>query len=181
MRTVKLHRLVTGLALAAGLILAGTSAIAHDKQAHAAGKSGRVPLPVHIIEKGEQCVEPTEVMRRDHMQFILHQRDKTVHEGVRTTKHSLKNCVDCHADSKTGSVLGKDGFCESCHRYTAVKIDCFECHSAMRETSAAVGTPPSTVRALNTLPEKSNATATAMDGGSAKNAGAVFPPKGKNP
>ena len=30
------------------------------------------PLPE---AKGEQCVEPTEVMRRRHAQFILHQRD----------------------------------------------------------------------------------------------------------
>lgn len=112
-------------------------------------KSARVPVPAFKIntDKGEQCVEPTEVMRRDHMQFILHQRDKTVHDGIRTTKHSLKNCVDCHADTKTGSVLGKDGFCESCHAYASVKLDCFECHSALRE--AATPAPASTVRALS--------------------------------
>ena len=152
MHTVKLHRLVTGLALAAGLILASASSSAHDKEAYAAGKSGRVPLPVHAIEKGDQCVEPVEVMRRDHMKFILHQRDQTMHDGIRTTKHSLKNCIDCHADTKTGSVLGKDGFCESCHSYAAVKIDCFECHSSSREAGAikdSAAMAPSTVRALD--------------------------------
>jgi len=159
MRTVKLHRLVSGLALAAGLILASASSLAHDKEAHAAGKSGRVPLPVHNIEKGDQCVEPVELMRRDHMKFILHQRDKTMHDGVRTTQHSLKNCIDCHADTKTGSVLGKDGFCESCHAYAAVKLDCFECHSSLREASAgkdgAAAVPPaSTARALNVSQKK---------------------------
>ena len=163
MRTVKLHRFVTGLALAAGLILAG----AHDKEAHAAGKSGHVPLPAHTIQKGDQCVEPVEVMRRDHMKFILHQRDKTMHEGIRTTRHSLTNCVDCHADTKTGSVLGKEGFCESCHAYAAVKIHCFECHSSSRQAGATkdnVSAAPSTVRALNVSQKK-----------------ASEPAKGKNP
>jgi hypothetical protein len=153
MRTVKLHRFVTSLALAAGLILAG----AHDREAHAAGKSGNVPLPAHTIQKGDQCVEPVEVMRRDHMKFILHQRDKTMHKGIRTTRHSLTNCVDCHADTKTGSVLGKEGFCESCHAYTAVKIDCFECHSSARQAAAtkdSVSAAPSTVRALNVSQKK---------------------------
>jgi len=195
MHSVKLHRLVTGLVLAAGLVLSGASSYAHGKEARAAGKSGRVPLPVHTIEKGDQCVEPADVMRRDHMQFILHQRDKTMHEGIRTIKHSLKNCVECHANTKTGSVLGKDGFCESCHVYAAVKLDCFECHSALRDASAikkdgaATALPVSTVRVLNVSQKKASEPATAMGGGSAKreavptgtNAGAVFPPKGKKP
>jgi len=94
-------------------------------------KPARVPAPAFSInqDKAEKCVEPTEVMRRDHMNFILHQRDDTMHRGIRTSKHSLKNCVDCHADPKTGSVLGKNGFCESCHQYAAVAIDCFSCHT----------------------------------------------------
>lgn len=123
-------------------------------------KSGRVPTPVFKIntDKGDKCVEPEAVMLRDHMKFILHQRDKTVHDGVRTAKYSLKNCVDCHADAKTGSVLGKQGFCESCHVYASVKIDCFECHSSSREASATNNkTPsPSSVRALNTAHTKGN-------------------------
>jgi len=53
------------------------------------------------------------VHRRNHMELIRHQRDLTVHEGIRTTRHSLANCVNCHADPKTGRVTGsKDAFCE---------------------------------------------------------------------
>jgi hypothetical protein len=135
--------------LAAGLILASSSSLAHEKEGHATGVSGRVPMPVHSVnaDKGDKCVRPEEVMRRDHMKFILHQRDKTMHEGIRTTQYSLKNCVDCHADAKTGSVLGKDGFCESCHAYAAVKLDCFECHSASREAATAAIPAASPVRA----------------------------------
>jgi len=120
--------------------------------AFAAGgkKPERVPLPTIQVNKdrGEQCVEPTDVMRRNHMQFILHQRDETMHRGIRTVKHSLKNCINCHADPKTHSVLGKDGFCESCHRYASVSIDCFSCHSAEREARSAEPAAATGPRAL---------------------------------
>jgi len=108
-----------------------------------AGESkGRVPLPNVVIHKGEQCVEPTEDMRRNHMKYILHQRDDTVHQGIRTSKHSLKNCVNCHADPQTGSVLGKNGFCESCHTYAAVKMDCFGCHTHKAEKNVGLAVDP---------------------------------------
>jgi hypothetical protein len=97
----------------------------------------RVPLPVVHIEQGEACVAPVEEMRRNHMKMLLHQRDRTVHEGIRTTRFSLKNCVECHASRKTGSVLGEEGFCSSCHAYASVKIDCFECHTPLRQARAA--------------------------------------------
>ena len=90
------------------------------------------------IERGEACVAPVAEMRRDHMKMLLHQRDRTMREGVRTTRFSLKGCVDCHASKKTGSVLGQDGFCSSCHEYAAVKIDCFECHTPHRAERTAV-------------------------------------------
>jgi len=156
MRTANLHRLLTGLWLIGGIALASAS-LAHEKAAHATGMSGRVPVPVLNIntDKGDKCVEPKEVMLRDHMKLVLHQRDRTMHDGIRTTQHSLKNCVNCHADPKTGSVLGKDGFCESCHQYASVKLDCFECHSAKRE-AAAVLSPVSTVRALSTAQQKAS-------------------------
>jgi uncharacterized Fe-S radical SAM superfamily protein PflX len=117
------------------LVMAGTvgasAAGAHDGKKHS-----RVPMPTMKIEKGDKCVEPTEVMRRDHMEFILHQRDETMHRGIRTTKHSLKECINCHANPKTNSVLGKEGFCQSCHAYSAVTMDCFGCHSSSPEKMA---------------------------------------------
>lgn len=120
------------LALALALILAAAGL------AHAAEKSaGRVPVPAYKTNSAEVCVAPTDEMRRDHMKMLLHQRDRTVHQGIREPRFSLKKCVECHASQDTGSVLGKEGFCSSCHVYAAVKIDCFECHSAMRQARAA--------------------------------------------
>ena len=85
--------------------------------------------------RGDKCViEPTSKMRRNHMDHIMDQRDKTVHEGIRTKQFKLSRCINCHADPKTNSVLGKNGFCQHCHEYTAVKIDCFTCHNPKAST-----------------------------------------------
>jgi hypothetical protein len=121
--------------IAAGILAAvvGAAALAGSGERPA----GRVALPVVKIEQGGACVAPVEEMRRNHMAMLFHQRDRTLREGVRTTRFSLKHCVDCHASRKTGSVLGEEGFCSSCHAYASVKIDCFECHTPMRQTSAA--------------------------------------------
>lgn len=93
-----------------------------------------VSQPVFPSARGEQCVEPVDIMRRDHFEFLKHQRDKTVREGIRTPRHSLAGCVDCHADKDAQGrfvpVNAKGQFCQSCHVYAAVKIDCFSCHAA---------------------------------------------------
>lgn len=94
----------------------------------------RVPLPPIPQGDGEQCVEPTGIMRRDHMNFLFHQRDLTVHDGIRSKRHSLTGCIACHAGrDSNGSPIRVDApgqFCDSCHRYAAVTIDCFGCHAA---------------------------------------------------
>lgn len=86
-------------------------------------------------DKLESCVEPTDVMRRNHFEFILHQRDLTVHQGIRGAKHSLVGCVDCHAkkdaQGKPVPVNAEGQFCAGCHEYAAVNIDCFSCHSTV--------------------------------------------------
>jgi hypothetical protein len=101
----------------------------------------RVPLPALEAAAGERCVEDTPFMRRNHMELLKHQRDRTVHEGIRTTQHSLANCVGCHASRKTGRVTGSEGFCQSCHSYAGVKLDCFECHADKPKAALAVAKP----------------------------------------
>ena len=80
-----------------------------------------------------ECVEPTDVMRKQHYSFLKHQRDLTMHEGVRTKKHSLNECISCHIQPREDGSIPKhdesDHFCNTCHEYAAVKIDCFECHA----------------------------------------------------
>ena len=96
-----------------------------------------VEQPVLIIPEsaGAQCVEATSVMRSQHKKLLFAQRDKTVHQGIRSTTHSLTNCVACHANRDAMGhsipVNGDDQFCESCHRYAGVRMDCFECHATV--------------------------------------------------
>lgn len=89
---------------------------------------------------GDKCVEPTEIMRKDHMKFLLHQRDETMYNGIRTKKYSLKECINCHANKDAAGkylpVTAEGEFCQSCHSYASVKLDCFECHATKpRETA----------------------------------------------
>jgi hypothetical protein len=123
------------LRLAAALLAAvlGAAALAGSGERTA----GRVALPVVKIEQGEACVAPVAEMRRNHMMMLLRQRDRTMREGIRETRFGLQNCIECHASRKTGSVLGEEGFCSSCHAYASVKIDCFECHTPLRQARAA--------------------------------------------
>jgi len=125
------------LALFAFALLAAAASVAAPEATRA---SSRVPLPAIDAGAGERCVEETAFMRRNHMELLKHQRDRTVHEGIRTAKHSLGNCVTCHASKKTGRVTGADGFCSSCHSYAGVALDCFECH-ADRPAAAEAASP----------------------------------------
>lgn len=84
--------------------------------------------------QAEQCVEPVADIRRNHMVYLNQHRDATVISGIRTQKHSLNACINCHvsATKANGEALhypDKEHFCASCHTYVGVKIDCFQCHA----------------------------------------------------
>jgi hypothetical protein len=96
-----------------------------------AGVMAGVDKPVIVKAQSGPCIAPPEVMRREHPDLLKHQRTVTVHEGVRNAKVDLEKCVTCHASKATGSVAaGPQDFCESCHAYAGVKLDCFECHAS---------------------------------------------------
>ena len=119
-------------------VAAATPAVGGDTEA-----ASRVPRPTVAAAAPGKCVEETPFMRRNHMELLKHHRDRTVREGVRTTQHSLANCVGCHASRDTGRVTGsKDAFCEGCHRYAAVNLDCFECHTDRAKAAIAAAAQP---------------------------------------
>ena len=116
-------RFILVIAAVVAAVLAGAAA--------PAAAEGRVPLPVLAAGKGDKCVEPTDVMRRYHMEYLKHQRDDTVHGGIRGAKHSLVECIECHAvpDAAAGGARTVQPFCGQCHEYAAVTMDCFGCHT----------------------------------------------------
>lgn len=96
--------------------------------------SAGVPLPMIPQGLGENCVEDTDFMRRNHMSMLEHQRDETMLKGIRAEQYSLKECINCHVlkgpDTKPLTVASPQHFCRSCHDYAAVSIDCFQCHAS---------------------------------------------------
>jgi len=133
MRTARFPLRFPWPALAAAILLGGL----------AAGAATWAAGPSLDRARAGPCVEDPKVMRRLHMEFLKHDRDDTVRRGIRPVKHSLSACVDCHANASDGRVLGSERhFCQGCHVYAAVKLDCFECHAstarAAKTASAAV-------------------------------------------
>jgi hypothetical protein len=120
-----------------GLLAIGLAGALCALAVQAAGDSYVVPgsKAAHLAN----CVEPTDIMRRDHMELIKHQRDETVHNGIRSTKHSLAGCIDCHVGTEAeGASVGasvpvnaEGQFCNTCHRFAAVHLNCFDCHATI--------------------------------------------------
>ncbi len=112
-------------------LLIASASVAGERDSSSLGQVF-IPDPATPADQ-QQCVEPTDVMRRDHMKFLLHQRDETVLEGIRTKKYSFTGCIDCHAQAgEDGQIVraqDPEYFCTECHTYASVQIDCFECHS----------------------------------------------------
>ncbi len=124
------------LKLAALLGVAVTFAAIPLRQATADAK-----LPGLENRKGDKCVEDVDIIRRNHPDLLKHHRIETLRHGIRTTKYSLKGCVECHASAKTGSVASaKDDFCVTCHAYAGVQLDCWDCHASKPKTKPVQAT-----------------------------------------
>lgn len=115
--------------LASQMLLAGVNAA--DTPSSSLGEVA-VPQPAKPAD-ADACVEPVDIMRREHMNFLLHQRDATVLDGERGNRYSLTGCLDCHNPSSSAETAVRypdpEHFCAGCHLYASVRIDCFECHA----------------------------------------------------
>lgn len=135
----------TGLAVL-GLIwtLSATSALAGEAKRYVTADSPAAGLSA--------CVEPTPLMRRYHMEMIKHQRDTTVRHGIRSTRHSLTACIECHVstghDGRPVAVNAEHQFCQACHAFAAVKVDCFGCHASVPKGGPLSGSAQSASDAL---------------------------------
>ncbi len=91
-------------------------------------KGNIVPTP-----KGDKCIAPLDEMRRTHMSMLMHKRDQTMREGIRSRHASLTECINCHVtpntDGEVARIDSSEHFCASCHFAASVSIDCFQCHA----------------------------------------------------
>lgn len=121
MKRLSMHRYLVGLLIS--LLLAPTWVSAGSITGSAKA------------DKMSQCVRETPFMRRNHFELIKHQRDVTVHQGIRKTTDSLAGCIDCHAghdqSGKPVPVNAEGEFCAVCHAQVAVTMDCFSCHATV--------------------------------------------------
>lgn len=90
-----------------------------------------IPKAQRRYSDTQGCVEPTADMRTNHMDYIHDQRDATMHEGIRTKQYSLTECINCHVSAAPDAPHydSEKHFCNSCHTYAGVRIDCFQCHA----------------------------------------------------
>jgi hypothetical protein len=127
---------------AAAFALACAALSTHAPALAEGASASRGLEPTIARARGEKCVADPAFMRRNHMDLLKHQRNETVHRGVRDARASLKGCIGCHASAATGSVaLAQTDFCVGCHSYAAVKVDCFECHASKPRPIAALTLP----------------------------------------
>ena len=98
----------------------------------ASGEASSVPEPQIPADK-EQCVEPADWMRVNHMKLLLRDWQPTVVRGGggprtyiatdgKEFDMSLTNtCMDCHSN--------KAEFCDQCHTYVGIAPGCWDCHN----------------------------------------------------
>jgi hypothetical protein len=102
----------------------------------ASGKAEYRPQPVLPVGE-KQCVESAEYMRQYHMQLLQQWRDSAVRNGV--TVYTASNnktydikltgtCLNCHSN--------KAEFCDTCHNYSGVSPNCWECHNIPPATAS---------------------------------------------
>ncbi len=119
---------MAGLVLVFGMISLSHSSRFHDDQP----LQSVLTLPKAV--RGDSCVAPVDQMRRNHADMLFHQRDETMYFGVRDAKHSLIGCISCHTQKDAAGqfipINAPGQFCQECHAFTAVKMDCFQCHAA---------------------------------------------------
>lgn len=133
------------MALIAGVML-GMLALTPMSPAWSQGAADSTSAQQPPEGKSGKCIADNKhVMRRNHMDMLKHQRDETMHQGVRGKPEGLTNCINCHAskgeDGQFRTYKDPKHFCRQCHDYAAVKLDCFECHTSRPDEkgTAALG------------------------------------------
>lgn len=111
-----------------GLVAIAVIAGAPFWLALARGKEG-TPPKLQLPTNEKRCVESRELMRQQHVALLLQWRDAVVREG--RNRYVASNGRE-YRISLTGTCLGchinASAFCDRCHAYVGVSLDCWSCH-----------------------------------------------------
>ena len=98
---MRAHILAFAAVLGLGLAIVTSIAIAPPALAQEATPATQLATIGPVVPKAQSgpCVRDShEFMRRNHMWLLKHQRDETMHKGMRgKSADSLKKCISCHA------------------------------------------------------------------------------------
>ncbi len=117
-----------------GLILFVALALSPILYNAATGEAaGKPELTLPAQEK--QCVEAADYMRANHMELLVAWREGVVRQGQRTY---LAGDGKQYEMSLTGTCLQqchtqKTEFCDRCHDYAGVSLNCWSCHVVPEE------------------------------------------------
>lgn len=124
-----------GVGLAAFVVL-GSLPLSYNLLSGKAAGEPTLTLGTHEKE----CVLPAKEMRAMHMKVLDDWRDRVVRDDERVTQVSGGRSLRM---SLTGTCLGchtqKAEFCDRCHGYAAVDLDCFGCHLTPEPTKFIAG------------------------------------------
>lgn len=104
------------------------------------GKSNKGPgININTGATGQQCIEPADWMKANHMKLLDQWRNEAVREGKTVYVNSqgksynigIDTCLNCHYDP---AVNPADQFCVKCHDYASVKPTCWNCHPWPNQT-----------------------------------------------
>jgi len=99
-----------------------------------AGRSAEPPAPsldtpaINLLAE-KACIEDAAYMRENHMQILNDWRVQSVRDGatVYTARDGQEfpmsleeSCLGCHSN--------KGEFCDTCHTYSEVEPNCWDCH-----------------------------------------------------
>ena len=132
----KAHRIIIFLAVC--LCVALAPILANMGRVSARPSSALDTPEIHNL-KVRQCIEPTDFMRVNHMlllkewrnEFVRSGKTEYTNSGGQVYEMSLENgCFSCHSN--------RSAFCDSCHIYVAVDLNCWDCHNGEPKVQGGV-------------------------------------------
>jgi hypothetical protein len=102
------------------------------------GRGRGAPPELQKPAEGTRCIEPTPIMRAQHMEILNRWRDAVVRrgetvyvagDGQRYRISLTGTCLRCHVEPAK--------FCIKCHEYAGVQAFCWDCHQEKRRVVTA--------------------------------------------